>query len=434
MSKPFHPRFLLFPFLILMIFTGIRSNAQVKEPKESDTVNIRVDMGFMVASGLFHPLTDTVELEGTMNPDTIKIMEFSGTSYIYQLTYVLPVQGFYTYHFRINTADTVYVEEADPSTRAFRVSDTTQTILNYYSNYNPGLIPMIFDCNMYYQIHAGHFSPALDYLDVAGNFNDWGGQRLELFPRSADSIYSCTIWYDTAAIPVAGLQFKFRFNGDTATMELKGQPDRVYYMTKTTNHFTCWYDNLDPNVPALPFVYNVTIQDSIVSKHTVTGAYNYEDYNLKPEGNSIYQWYTATESGGVLTPIDSAWNINYTIDSLLIGKYLIFEVTPLTIDSIVGLPVQAWSPGKIVGVGLDELELPSARIYPNPVHDVMTVELLRSGKVIEIRNVFGQRIFSWEINRSGQVSIDLSHLDDGIYFLRILNNQNAGRTYKIIKD
>lgn len=419
-------------FSIFLIFTTLYSTGQENGPIKNDTVHLQVDMSLMVGTGFFHPLTDTVEVEGPMNPDTIKIMEHTGPGYIYKLTYVLPVEGLYTYKFRINSTDTVYQEIADPSTRTFRVKDTTQTIMNFYNNFNPGLIPMIFDCDMYYQIKSGHFSPAIDYLDIAGNFNNWGNDRIELFPRSTDSIYSFTIFYDTAAIPSIPFKFKFRFNGDSATMELKGDSNRIFTMTSTNHHFFCWYDNLDPNVPSLPFVYDVTIHDSIVSKHTVTGAYNYEDYNLRPEGKSVYKWYIADSIGGVLTAIDSAWYINYTIDSLLIGKYLVFEVKPITIDSVVGLPVQAWSPTKIVGVGINERYRTIAKIYPNPVHDFLFVEPVKSLTEILILNSNGQKLFGLSELNDRKIKINLENLTPGIYLLRLIAKDGTNGVYKII--
>ena len=399
-----------------------------------DTVHLQVDMELMFTSGLFHPATDTVEVEGTMNPDTVKMMERQGYGYVYQLTYVLPVNGYYTFKFRINSTDTVYVETFDPSTRAFRVNDTTQTIFNYYNNYNPALISMVFDCDMYYEIKSGHFSTAIDYLDVAGNFNNWGNDRVELFPRSTDSIYSFAIYYDTAAIPTVPFEFKFRFNGDSATMELQGDSNRVYTMTTVNHHFFCWYNNIDPSVPSLPFVFNVAIQDSIMSKRTVTGTYNYEDYNLRPEGKSVYQWYLADSVGGALTAIDSAWYINYTIDSLQIGKYLIFEIKPITIDSVVGLPVQAWSPGKIVGVGMNEMKRLIARFYPNPVHSLLAVEFLQPVDKLEILNSLGQTITTQKVSGSSKTMVDLKNLKPGVYFLKLIVKDNYFFVYKILKE
>ena len=436
MKKTLLLLFQLTLFLFTLVFLSDKGECQDNNPLKNDTVHLKVDMSFMVSSGNFHPLTDTLIMEGSML-DTTKIMEFTGSGYVYKLSFFLPVNGLYTYRFIIKTPDTshtYYYDSADVSTRTFRVKDTTQTIFNYWNNYNPGWIPMVFDCDMYYQIRTGKFSPAIDYLDVSGNFNNWGEDRIELFPRSADSVYSFTLYFNTASIPVEAFKFKFRFNGDTATMELKGEPDRVYYMTPATNHYFCWYNDLDPNVPALPFVYNVTIHDSIYSKHTVSGSYQYEDHNLKPEGKSIYQWYTASEPGGTLTPIDSAWYINYTIDSLLIGKYLVFEVTPVTTDSIVGLPVQAWSPARIFGVGINEKDFPFARIYPNPVQDVMKIEFLRPVKLIEIMNILGQQVFYSRIDRQDKIHVDVQSLHKGIYILKLIDFENSARLYKFIKE
>jgi hypothetical protein len=417
-----------------LFFSALNVSAQSNGPIKSDTVILQVDMGILFSSGQFNPSADTVELEGTMNPDTVRMMERQGLGYIYQLTYVLPVNGYYTFKFRINSTDTVYLETADPSTRMFRVGDSTQTIFNYYNNYNPARIPMVFDCDMYYQIRSGGFSPAIDYLDVAGNFNDWGNDRIELFPRTIDSVYSFTLYFDTASIPTIPFEFKFRFNGDSATTELQGDSNRVFTMTAANHHFFCWYDNLDPNVPALPFVYNVMINDSIYSKHTVTGAYSYGDYNLRLEGESVYRWYTASTIGGALTAIENATEINYTIDSLLIGKYLVFVVTPVTIDSVVGMPDTAWSSTRIFGVGMDELKKEVAKIYPNPVHDILNVDLLQPLKVIEIMTIIGKQLFYCEITGKESVKVDLSRLDRGIYILRLIDHQNTSRIYKVVKE
>jgi hypothetical protein len=414
-----------------LLFIALNSWGQVNGPTKSDTVQLQVDMGLMVTSGLFHPATDTVEVEGTMYPDTIKMMKQQGYGYVYQATYVLPVNGYYTFKFRINSTDTIYVETADPSTRAFRVQDTTQTIFNYYSNYNPAVIPMVFDCDMYYQIKAGNFSPAIDYLDVTGNFNNWGNERIELFPRSTDSIYSFTLYFDTAAIPTTPFIFKFQFNGDSSTTELQGDTNRVYTMTATNHNFFCWYDNLDPNVPALPYVYDVMINDSIYSKHTVTGAYSYGDYNLRLEGKSIYKWYTADTLGGALSFVDST--INYTIDSLMIGKYLVFEVTPVTIDSVVGLPVQAWSPTKIFGVGFNERNKEFARIYPNPVHTSLAVDFLKPVENIEIINSLGMTLMSQNVRGLAKKIMDVEMLDPGVYFVKITGKDNLVSVLKFLK-
>jgi hypothetical protein len=217
-------------------------------------------------------------------------------------------------------------------------------------------------------------------------------------------------------------------------MELQGDTNRMYTMTAVDHHFFCWYDNIDPTVPSLPFVYNVAIQDSIISKRTITGSYNYEDYNLRPEGSSVYQWYLADSIGGTPTAIDSAWYINYTIDSLQIGKYLVFEVKPITIDSVVGLPVKVWSPGKIVGVGMGEVKQLIARFYPNPVHSWLTIDFLQPVNELEIINSLGQAITTQKVSGSAKTMVNLENLEPGVYFLKLIVKDNYFSVYKILKD
>ena len=416
-----------------LLFLSMSSFSQTNEPLFSDTVHFQVNMTYMVQNGTFHPSTDTVDIVGSMNNWTGDILQRIDTTYIYMITYVFPDAAMYSYKFRIRSNDTI-PETVDSMSRFIRVWDTTMTVINYFNNVNPATFPMTFNCNMYYQIAAGHFSPATDFIDIAGNFNNEGVEGHDvLFPRSADSMYALTLFFDTAMLANPDLHFKFRFNGNWETAELQNDSSRAYTLTGSDDSFTCWYNNIDPAVPSLPFVYNVTILDSIVSKNTVTGAYNYEDFNLKLEGKSIYQWYLADSVGGALTAIDSAWHINYTIDSLYIGKFLVFEVKPITIDSVVGLPVQAWSPGRIVGVGMNEIERPLAKIFPNPVNDFIYLEFLEPLKSFELFNIMGQIVLTKEIKGMDFITITFSNVCEGIYFIKLVDLNNRSRIYKIIK-
>jgi hypothetical protein len=432
MRKLFTGNRIFLQMIAISLFIAARASCQVGEPLITDTVHFRVNMSYMMQNGVFDPATDSVDIAGGMNDWKGEVLKREGTSYIYEITYELPVASVYSYRFRICSSDTV-AETADSMSRYIRVDDTTMTVTNYYNNFNPATVAMTFNCNMYYQIKAGHFSPAVDYLDVAGNFNG-GGAHDVLFQRSVDSIYALTMFFDTSMIAGPPLSFKFRFNGNWETAELEGDTNRIYPLAATNNSFTCWYNNIDPSVPSLPFVYNVTIHDSLVSKGTVTGAYTYEDYNLKPEGKSIYQWYHADTIGGVLTAIDSAWYINYTIDSLLIGKYLVFEVTPVTFDSVVGLPVQAWSASKIVGVGLNEVKRAIARCYPNPVHSLLVVDFLEPVEDLLIINTLGQTVVTKTVNGTAITILNLENLDPGVYFIRMILKDNSYSVYKILKD
>ena len=90
----------------------------------------------------------------------------------------------------------------------------------------------------------------------------------------------------------------------------------------------------------------------------------------------------------------------------------------------------------VTGVGIVETDnYPSLRIYPNPVKNGelrMENGELKENTTIEIYDMVGQKVY--QINKSANqqinnISIDISHLSNGMYFLRV-NNQ----VVKFIKE
>jgi len=430
---------LTLPGSFLFRFTPVLSpsmQAQSYGPLLTDSVKFRVNMAYMVSNGTFNPSVDTILMKSFQINDSLPTpMQRIDSSYIYELTFLLTTGVVYSYQYSIHHSDTIIPEKADGLTRLIRVSDTLMTVINYYNNFNPATIPVTFNCDLYYQIKAGHFVPLVDYLDVAGNFNN-GGAYDVLYPKSKDSIYTVTLFLDTALYNNPVLQFKFRFNGADSTEELQGDSNRIYLLHDTIgnslNIYSCWYNNIDPGIPALPIVYNVSIQDSLIAKKILTGIYTYEDYNLKPEGKSIYKWYRTDSIGGALTLIQDT-SLNYTVDSVAdVGKYLVFEVTPVTFDNVVGLPVSVYTKSKIAGVGINDPAGLIAKIYPNPVKDILFIEPLQDIDRIELLNMAGQNLRSMNNQKSGKIEININNLPTGIYFLQIFGKDSAYGTYKII--
>ncbi|MCX6252279.1 MAG: T9SS type A sorting domain-containing protein [Bacteroidetes bacterium] len=435
------------PLFVFLVVSPVILKAHLPASRLTDTVTFRMNMTYMTMNSQFDMTLDTLYLQSDNFNDSIAVrMERTDTSSVYQTTIVLLAGVIYPYHYYFIHGGSTIQESVDIITRMVRVRDTTMTVSNFFNNYNPATIPLTFNCDLWYQIKAHHFAPAIDYLDIAGNFNNNGAYDI-LFPISKDSLYSITLFMDTALLQNPLLAFRFRFNGNPNTTELIGEPDRTYPLHDTLGNnpdtFTCWYNNIDPVVPALPFVYNVFIQDSLVAKKTLTGVYTYEDYNLKPEGNSIFHWYHADSTGGPLIPIDTAGGritntINFVTDSLHdIGKYLVFEVTPVTRsignDSVIGLPVRVYSQSKIVGEGInDAVNNPLARIYPNPVHLRLFIEPLKEIRKSDLVNLAGFIVNSIKGKNSGRIEMDIQNLASGNYFLRIYAKDGTMGIFKII--
>ena len=73
------------------------------------------------------------------------------------------------------------------------------------------------------------------------------------------------------------------------------------------------------------------------------------------------------------------------------------------------------------------------KIYPNPVKDLLTIDLLNPGTQIELYNTIGQKVNSFLIN-GNQQKVEMGQLPSGIYILRIKNSNQVWEHFRIIKE
>ena len=71
-------------------------------------------------------------------------------------------------------------------------------------------VPILFEVNMSYQIELDQFDPQNEFVDVAGTFNNWGGDLTRLSDENQDSVYSVTV---EGFNPGETIEYKFRLNG-----------------------------------------------------------------------------------------------------------------------------------------------------------------------------------------------------------------------------
>jgi len=398
-----------------------------------------VNMTYAAQSGQFDPLADSVEILGTMNNWTgSKPMIRIDTTLSYFITYPLDPGSIQQYKFRINS-DSSGLELLYKPNRMLRIPDTLLEAVHYFNNYDPASLPMTFNCDMEYYLRAGHFGKLTDYLDVAGSFNGWGADDV-LFDNDNDSVYSLVKYLDTAYIHQPPLEFKFRINGSWLTAELEGKPNRTYTFHDTVgqnpNIFNAWYDDKDPHIPTPPWVYDVHIQGHLLNHQVLSGSYTFEDINGRPEDSTTYQWYRSPDSlMSILTPIDTATRITYTVDTLDIGLWLVFEVTPRAAggDSAVGKPVMAVSISKVGGVGIEESANIISKVYPNPVYSLLNLESVNDLSTVELFNYIGQEVCRVSAGGQKRISIDMSNLPPGFYILKANGKDRATGLVKVIK-
>lgn len=403
-----------------------------------------VNMTYAAQYGIFNPATDSVCIAGTMNNmQGSPKMQRIDTSLDYAYTYGLEPGSVQRYKYRINRGDTAAgeVELLYQPDRIIRVPDTLLEVNNDYNNFNPAKRLMTFRCDMGYYVRAHHFDISSDFLDVAGNFNGYGANDV-LFDPDEDTVYSLEKYIDTSWFHQGPLAFRFRINGAWESAELQGKPDRTYNFHDTVNQnpniFECHYNDLDPAVPTPPWAYNVDIQGLLIYKKFLSGIYAYENVNGIREGVSAYRWLRSSNAQGTdATPIDSAWKITYVVDTLDIGKWLVFEVTPKAAsgDSAVGQPVRAVSSGSISAwdVGMDEHSPLITLVYPNPATDHITVESRSELYRIELINLLNQRVLVREDIGSKSVWLSLGSLPHGLYLVRASTRNGQSGVARVIR-
>jgi hypothetical protein len=408
-----------------------------------DPINVttfNVDMTYMVLVNAFDPATDSIDITGTINDwGGSPLMQRVDTSNIFTLSLVLDPDVLYKYKYRVNR-DTAREEFLNTTPRYFRTPDTLITLNQFFYDFNPATVPLTLLCDMSSQEESGSFDTLTDYLDVAGSFNNGGAWDL-LYLYAGDSIHRTTIFLDTALIGGDPLTFKFRINGDPAKEELAGKPPRSYTLhvpsLGNANRYFCWYDDINPNVPTPPWVTDLFIQGDLNPGNTLTGTYAYHNLNGIPEGSSLFKWYKADSVGSVLSPIDSAWTVNYTIDSTLDhGKYLVFEVTPVASsgDSAVGMPAMIYSDSPVFGVGIGERVLLNVRFYPNPVTDLLRIESQENEIDLVLSDMTGKGLISRSFKGKGIYTLQLSSLTPGTYIMYLFCPGKGFSSAKLVRQ
>lgn len=150
-----------------------------------------------------------------------------------------------------------------------------------------------------------------------------------------------------------------------------------------------------------------------------------------PDGDSlVYRW---TQVGGASCTIESPDQMATNINGLKPG-YFTFRLTvsdgyDIKYDDVRITVVEST-------LGMDQLAEQRLRIYPNPVSDLLRVDLPEgSGAyMLEVINTVGQVMFACPASESvPEIEIDMSHFENGFYMIRVETYQGT-HTSHIIKS
>ena len=135
---------------------------------------------------------------------------------------------------------------------------------------------------------------------------------------------------------------------------------------------------------------------------------------------------------------NSGTKTTYVLDDI---QKLSFADGNLTIDKTGNSKVYALSDLRYINfqeftVNLAETKAigESMSIYPNPANHLLNIALKgEASGTISIINLEGQVMETIQANRAGLVSIDISHLPNGFYICRHINDKET-KTIKFIKQ
>lgn len=71
-------------------------------------------------------------------------------------------------------------------------------------------------------------------------------------------------------------------------------------------------------------------------------------------------------------------------------------------------------------------------VFPNPTTSTITIETDKTDCFYELKNMLGQTVFTSKF--SNKINIDLSNFDNGIYFVRVMDEKGNSVVKKIIKQ
>jgi len=295
--------------LLLLSFSGIKAQ----------TVILQVDMTYQTfnqvsnSTGNFDYMNDSVDVAGSFNGWDGKGFEFtrtSDTAFVYADTISdLTVGDVIEYKLRINANWDNSEFPGGGANRKFTVRQDTTVVNVIYDNYYPGLVPVYISINMNKMIQDENFVDTVDFVDVAGSFNNWGGTD-ELW-NNGQGIYQGMV-----LAAVGDMEWKTRINADWATSEFSGGgANRVYTVVDTVDGAenileTLWYDDdplsLQQNLFAdvvmypNPFVDNITLNNlNEVSQVTMTNVVGQEISSFNVSNDEILLINTSDLNSGI---------------------------------------------------------------------------------------------------------------------------------------
>ncbi len=314
-----------------------------------------------------------------------------------------------------------------------------------------------------YHYNISNVAHLLKEPSVINNYDIWA--ELEVFgvPYAAQTqVAGCTgrndVFYGT---------LKFETDGSTAS-DNNNVLIPLSFKKNLNNYDTTATDTVGKTIRSISFDVANNLTDAmfvlITSNHGANQGgeeYNRRDHFVYFDNNLIYNYKPGrtscepfrkynTQGNGIYSGsprTDAQWQSfsNWCPGDVIDTRKISLGAVPagnhtfkLTVPDaqFVGkegyFPVSLYLQGKTSGIlGISEATEPLANVvvYPNPVADVLNIKSGAAIKTVQVFNILGQQV------RNGHTAqVDLSGLQQGVYYVKVLLGNNQTVTKRVVKN
>ncbi|MEA3446121.1 MAG: T9SS type A sorting domain-containing protein [Bacteroidota bacterium] len=219
------------------------------------SILFNVNMNKQIEDGNFDPATENVYtiiqgMDSLLLENSLDTNSNPTNIYMGEITTGLSEGDTIDFHFRMNNTDEILNRSL--------VLSLGQNLVDVWFNDITSFV-LTLNCDMSYYVAEGLFDPSNQYLDVAGNFNNWNGVGHQLDDTDGDNNYSITI----GNLNPGKLEFKFRIDGswDDATCEFPNSgPDRILMLATGGFDYQAIYNNYMPGAMPVTFICRMNYQ------------------------------------------------------------------------------------------------------------------------------------------------------------------------------
>lgn len=199
------------------------------------------------------------------------------------------------------------------------------------------------------------------------------------------------------------------------------------------------FEVTDPDAPLAspPEAGQASFSGDLFVASILTGSYLYSDVNGDEEGESLFQWFVASDpEGSDMRGLEGANQLTYVVADSMREKYVAFQVTPVAATggtgNLAGDPALSdFRQILVVGTGIKPAGF--VKVYPNPVGELLTVDQCGGYASLALIDMTGRVQQFQQIGNENRIELPMTHQEQGVYLLQLHSAQGTSEVIRILK-